>query len=218
MNKGYKKVNKVMKTQYGVVLGILLLSCSSLNSSLRTTYSIVEDTFNETYIINGVERYDRFPDRKSISRDEMRYSLRTDVAEVMDTIVTVYSIEISHLYHYYLTKWDTTSITIDKVELEREDSVLFAYKDAYSVPAPLGECCISWEEIDIILPDGYIEGVDKSKNMLVRLNDTNKRYEYILTITPEMIAMQEEGLRALQKQLGLEKDDGKVNVIRQTQF
>ena len=33
-----------------------------------------------------------------------------------------------------------------------------------------------------------------------------------------MIAMQEEGLRALQKQLGLEKDDGKVNVIRQTQF
>ena len=75
-----------------------------------------------------------------------------------------------------------------------------------------------WEKIDIILPEGYLEEVDNSKNMLVRLSDTQKRYDYILTFTPEMIAMQEEGLRALQKQLGLEKDDGKVNVIRQTQF
>ncbi len=62
-----------MKTQYGVVLGILLLSCSSLNSSLRTTYSIVEDTFDKKYIISGVERHDKFPARKSVSNDRMRY-------------------------------------------------------------------------------------------------------------------------------------------------
>ena len=54
--------------------------------------------------------------------------------------------------------------------------------------------------------------------MLVKLRDTEKRYEWIITITPEMIANQEEGLKALRKQLDLEKDDGKVNVIRQTQF
>ena len=207
-----------MKTQYGVVLGILLLSCTSLNSSLRTTYSIVEDTFDEVYIIRGVERHDKFPARKSISNDAMKYSLRTDAVEVMDTIMTVNSIEIQHLYKYYFTEYDTTSILIDKVELEGGDIALLSYIDTYALTAEIGECCKVWDAIEIVIPEGYLEGVDKGKNMLVRLNDTNKRYEYILTITPEMIAMQEEGLRALQKQLGLEKDDGKVNVIRQTQF
>ena len=220
-----------MKTQYGVVLGILLLSCSSLNSSysgysgysvysgLRTTYSIVEDTVDNKYIIRGVERGDKFPARKSVSNDRMKYSLRTDAVEVMDTIMWVNSIEISHLYYYDITVYDTASILIDKVELEGGDTASLSYIDTYSVPEIIiYDCCKVWDAIVIILPDGYVEGVDKSKNMLVRLNDTKKRYEYILTFTPEMIAMQEEGLRALQKQLGLEKDDGKVNVIRQTQF
>lgn len=136
----------------------------------------------------------------------------------MDTLIWVNSIEIQHLYNYYRFGDDTTAITLDKIELEKGGEALLEYVDAYSVPALPGECCKVWEKIDILLPEGYLEEVDKRKNMLVRLNDTQKRYDYILTFTPEMIAMQKEGLRELQKQLGLEKDDGKVNVIRQTQF
>ena len=211
MSKGYESL-------YGVLLGILLLSCSSLDNSMRNSYSIVEDTFDNIYIISGVERYDKFPARKSIRADEMRYSLQTDVKEVMDDIVWVNTIEISHLYNYLYTKYDTTSITLDKVELENGEEASLQYVDTYTVPAVLGECCKVWDKIEILLPDGYLEAIDKSKNMLVRLNDTNKRYEYILTFTPEMLAMQIEGLAALKKQLGLEKDDGKVNVIQQTDF
>ena len=207
-----------MKTQYGLLAGILLLSCSSLDNSMRNSYSIVEDTFDKKYIISGVERQDKFPARKSVSNDRMRYSLRTDAVEIMDTLIWVNSIEIQHLYNYYRFGDDTTAITLDKIELEKGGEALLEYVDAYSVPALPGECCKVWEKIDILLPEGYLEEVDKRKNMLVRLNDTQKRYDYILTFTPEMIAMQKEGLRELQKQLGLEKDDGKVNVIRQTQF
>ena len=207
-----------MKTQYGLLAGILLLSCSSLDNSMRNSYSIVEDTFDKKYIISGVERQDKFPARKSVSNDRMRYSLRTDAVEIMDTLIQVNSIEIQHLYNYYRFGDDTTAITLDKIELEKGGEALLEYVDAYSVPALPGECCKVWEKIDILLPEGYLEEVDKRKNMLVRLNDTQNRYDYILTFTPEMIAMQKEGLRELQKQLGLEKDDGKVNVIRQTQF
>ena len=207
-----------MKTQYGLLAGILLLSCSSLDNSMRNSYSIVEYTFDKKYIISGVERQDKFPARKSVSNDRMRYSLRTDAVEIMDTLIWVNSIEIQHLYNYYRFGDDTTAITLDKIELEKGGEALLEYVDAYSVPALPGECCKVWEKIDILLPEGYLEEVDKRKNMLVRLNDTQKRYDYILTFTPEMIAMQKEGLRELQKQLGLEKDDGKVNVIRQTQF
>ena len=95
------------------------MSCSSLDNSMRNTYSIVEDTFDKKYIISGVERYDKFPARKRIRDDEMRYSLRTDVVEIMDTLRWVNSIEIQHLYNYYRFGDDTTAITIDKVELER---------------------------------------------------------------------------------------------------
>ena len=207
-----------MKTQYGLLAGILLLSCSSLDNSMRNSYSIVEDTFDKKYIISGVERQDKFPARKSVSNDRMRYSLRTDAVEIMDTLIQVNSIEIQHLYNYYRFGDDTTAITLDKIELEKGGEALLEYVDAYSVPALPGECCKVWEKIDILLPEGYLEEVDKRKNMLVRLNDTQNRYDYTLTFTPEMIAMQKEGLRELQKQLGLEKDDGKVNVIRQTQF
>ncbi len=207
-----------MKTQYGLLAGILLLSCSSLDNSMRNSYSIVEDTFDKKYIISGVERQDKFPARKSVSNDRMRYSLRTDAVEIMDTLIWVNSIEIEHLYNYYRFGDDTTAITLDKIELEKGGEALLEYVDAYSVPALPGECCKVWEKIDIILPEGYLEEVDIGKDMLVRLNDTQKRYDYILTFTPEMIAMQEEGLKALIKQLGLEKNDGVVNIIQQTDF
>ena len=207
-----------MKTQYGVVLGILLLSCSSLNSSLRTTYSIEEDTFDKKYYINGIERYDRFPNYKSISADEMNYFLRTEFVEEDDSVKWKNTIRVGHSYHYQRTKKDTTGSYKDIVELEDSDNAFINYIDFYSEYAPVNLCCKIWEYFDIILPAYYLDEVDRNKSMLVKLRDTEKRYEWIITITPEMIANQEEGLKALRKQLDLEKDDGKVNVIRQTQF
>lgn len=210
MSKGYESL-------YGVLLGIILLSCSSLDNSMRNSYSIVEDTFDKKYIIDGVERYEQFPNRKSISNDAMRYSLRTEFVEDGDTIRWLNSIKISHVYFYDITKYDTTSIQIDKIELEESEYAILNYEDTYS-NLYLGECCKVWDAIEILLPADYLDIIDRRRNMLVRLTDTNKRYEYILSITPEMIAMQELGLVALKKQLGLEKDDGKVNVIQQTGF
>ena len=54
--------------------------------------------------------------------------------------------------------------------------------------------------------------------MLVKLLDTENNYEWIIPITIEMLVKQEEGFMALIKQLGLEEDDGVVNVIQQTDF
>lgn len=56
------------------------------------------------------------------------------------------------------------------------------------------------------------------RGMLVRLTDTNKRYEYIINITPEMLLEQAQGKVDLIKQLSLEKDDGKINIIQQIDF
>ena len=56
------------------------------------------------------------------------------------------------------------------------------------------------------------------RGMLVRLTDTNKRYEYIINITPEMLLEQAQGKVDLIKQLSLEKDDLKIKIIQQIDF
>ena len=56
------------------------------------------------------------------------------------------------------------------------------------------------------------------RGMLVRLTDTNKWYEYIINITPEMLLDQAQGKVDLIKQLSLKKDDGKINIIQQIDF
>ena len=68
------------------------------------------------------------------------------------------------------------------------------------------------------MPKGYLDNYNSNKDMLVKLLDTNNNYEWIIPISTEMRAKQDKGFMALIKQLGLEKDDGEVNVIQQTDF
>ena len=68
------------------------------------------------------------------------------------------------------------------------------------------------------MPKGYLDNYNSNKDMLVKLLDTNNNYEWIIPISTEMRAKQDKGFMALIKQLGLEEDDGVVNVIQQTDF
>lgn len=205
-----------MKTLYGLALVILLIGCSSINKGLRYDYQIIEDTFDKKYIIDGIEKYVTFPNYKRVSADEMRYSLRTEVEDLGESVSYVHTVEIVHMFFYDVYENDSTTALINKVVLEDSDAIVYlndGFPDDY-----LGECCKIWHSLTVVLPKGYFDNYNSNKDMLVKLLDTENNYEWIIPITTEMRAKQEEGFMALIKQLGLEKDDGEVNVIQQIDF
>lgn len=201
---------------YGLAFIILLIGCSSINYGLRNEYQISEDTFDKKYIIDGIENTVAFPNYKRVSADEMRYSLRTEVEDLGDSVGFVNSIEIIHRFFYEVFEEDSTTAMINKVELEESDAFVFL-NDGYA-SIDMAGCCRLWNDLTVVLPIGYYEDFDSNRDMLVKLLDTENNYEWIIAITPEMRASQEEGFKALMKQLDLEKDDGEVNVIQQIDY
>lgn len=200
-----------------VLLFILLLAgCSSINKGLRYDYVINEDTFDKKYIIDGIENYVAFPNYKRVSDDEMRYSLRTEVKDLGDSLSYVHTLEIVHMFFYYAYKDDSTTVMINEVVLEESDAEVFL-NDGFS-SVYLNKCCRIWHDLSVVMPKGYLDNYNSNKDMLVKLLDTNNNYEWIIPISTEMRAKQDKGFMALIKQLGLEKDDGEVNVIQQTDF
>lgn len=214
MTKRYDDLKRSLTCGLAVI--ILLIGCSSINKGLRHDYQISEDTFDKKYIIDGKENYVVFPNYKRVSADEMRYSLRTELEEEGDSVGYVNSIEIVHMFFYDVYEGDSTTAMINEVILEESDAKVFL-NDGYS-ELYMGDCCKLWHSLSVILPIDYYEDFDSNRDMLVKLLDTENNYEWIIAITPEMRAIQKEGFKALMKQLYLEKDDGVVNVIRQTNF